>query len=510
MALDAEITSQLNQYLQLLENDIVLKVSAGSDKVSDEMLALVDELASLSTKITVEKVELTRTPSFSINRVGEDDTAVTFAGVPLGHEFTSLVLALLQVSGRAPKVDQSIINQIKNVDGEYHFETYVSLTCHNCPDVVQALNIMSVLNPNITHTMIDGAAFKEEVESKDILAVPAVYMNGESFGNGRMTIEEIISKLGVGPDVEEFSGKEPYDVLVIGGGPAGSSAAIYSARKGIRTGIVAERFGGQILDTLTIENFISVKTTEGPKLAQALEEHVKEYNIDVMNLQRAKRLEKKDLIEVELENGAILKSKSVIISTGARWRNINVPGEQEFKNKGVAYCPHCDGPLFEGKDVAVIGGGNSGIEAAIDLAGIVKHVTVLEYNSELKADDVLQKRLHSLPNVTVLKNTQTKEITGTDKVNGITYVNRETGEESNIELAGVFVQIGLVPNTDWLEGTLERNRIGEIIVDKSGATTIPGVFAAGDCTDSIHKQIIISMGSGATAALGSFDYLIRN
>lgn len=510
MALDAEIKSQLNQYLQLLENDIVLKVSTGSDKVSDEMLALVDELASLSTKITVEKVELTRTPSFSINRVGEDDTAVTFAGVPLGHEFTSLVLALLQVSGRAPKVDQSIINQIKNVDGEYHFETYVSLTCHNCPDVVQALNIMSVLNPNITHTMIDGAAFKEEVESKDILAVPAVYMNGESFGNGRMTIEEIISKLGVGPDVEEFSGKEPYDVLVVGGGPAGSSAAIYSARKGIRTGIVAERFGGQILDTLTIENFISVKTTEGPKLAQALEEHVKEYNIDVMNLQRAKRLEKKDLIEVELENGAVLKSKSVIISTGARWRNINVPGEQEFKNKGVAYCPHCDGPLFEGKDVAVIGGGNSGIEAAIDLAGIVNHVTVLEYNSELKADDVLQKRLYSLPNVTVLTNSQTKEITGTDKVNGITYVNRETGEEKHIELAGVFVQIGLVPNTDWLEGTLERNRIGEIIVDKSGATTIPGVFAAGDCTDSIHKQIIISMGSGATAALGSFDYLIRN
>ncbi|QUG42579.1 alkyl hydroperoxide reductase subunit F [Psychrobacillus sp. INOP01] len=510
MALDTEIKSQLSQYLELLENDIVLKVSVGSDKVSDEMLALVEELASLSSKITVEKVELTRTPSFSINRVGEEHTAVTFAGIPLGHEFTSLVLALLQVSGRAPKVDQSVIDQIKKITGEYHFETYVSLTCHNCPDVVQALNIMSVLNPNITHTMIDGAAFKEEVESKDILAVPAVYMNGESFGNGRMTIEEIISKLGIGPDVEEFSGKEPYDVLVIGGGPAGSSAAIYSARKGIRTGIVAERFGGQILDTLTIENFISVKTTEGPKLAQALEEHVKEYNIDVMNLQRAKRLEKKDLVEVELENGAILKSKSVIISTGARWRNINVPGEQEFKNKGVAYCPHCDGPLFEGKEVAVIGGGNSGIEAAIDLAGIVKHVTVLEYNSELKADDVLQKRLHTLPNVTVLTNSQTKEITGTDKVNGITYVNLETGEESHIELAGVFVQIGLVPNTDWLEGTLERNRIGEIIVDKSGATTIPGVFAAGDCTDSIHKQIIISMGSGATAALGSFDYLIRN
>jgi len=509
MALDAEIKSQLNQYLQLLENDIVLKVSVGTDKVSDEMLALVEELASMSSKITVEKVELPRTPSFSVTRVGEE-TGINFAGVPLGHEFTSLVLALLQVSGRAPKVDQSIIDQIKNITGEYHFETFVSLTCHNCPDVVQALNIMSVLNPNITHTMVDGAAYKEEVESKDILAVPAVYLNGESFGNGRMTIEEILSKFGTGPDVEELSGKEPYDVLVIGGGPAGSSAAIYSARKGIRTGIVAERFGGQILDTLAIENFISVKETEGPKLAQALEEHVKEYNIDIMNLQRAKRLEKKDLIEVELENGAVLKSKAVIISTGARWRNVNVPGEQEFKNKGVAYCPHCDGPLFAGKDVAVIGGGNSGIEAAIDLAGIVSHVTVLEYNSELKADEVLQKRLYSLPNVTVLTNAQTKEITGTDKVNGISYVNRETGEEKHIELAGVFVQIGLVPNTDWLEGTLERNRIGEIIIDKSGATTIPGVFAAGDCTDSAYNQIIISMGSGATAALGSFDYLIRN
>lgn len=509
MALDAEIKSQLNQYLELLENDIVLKVSAGSDKVSGEMLDLVNELASMSSKITIEKVELPRTPSFSVNRVGED-TGVTFAGVPLGHEFTSLVLALLQVSGRAPKVDQSVIDQIKKIDGEYHFETYASLTCHNCPDVVQALNIMSVLNPNITHTMIDGAAFKEEVESKDILAVPAVYLNAESFGNGRMSIEEILAKLGQGQSTEELSEKDPYDVLVIGGGPAGASAAIYAARKGIRTGIVAERFGGQILDTLSIENFISVKNTEGPKLAAALEEHVKEYDIDIMNLQRAKNVEKKELVEVELENGAVLKSKTVIISTGARWRNVNVPGEAEFKNKGVAYCPHCDGPLFAGKDVAVIGGGNSGMEAAIDLAGIVKHVTVLEFMPELKADKVLQERANSLSNVTIVTNAQTKEITGTDKVNGITYIDRETNEEHHVELAGVFVQIGLVPNTEWLEGKLERNRIGEIIVDKRGATTIPGVFAAGDCTDSAFNQIIISMGSGATAALGAFDYLIRN
>jgi len=509
MALDAEIKTQLAQYLQLLENDVVLKVSAGSDAVSNDMLALLEEIASMSPKITVERTQLTRTPCFSVNRVGED-TGIAFAGVPMGHEFTSLVLALLQVSGRPPKVDSNVIDQVKDLRGEYHFETYVSLSCHICPDVVQALNIMAVLNPGITHTMIDGAVFKSEAESKNVLAVPSVFLNGEFFESGRMSIEEILAKLGSAPDAAELAGKDPFDVLVIGGGPAGASAAIYAARKGIRTGIVAERFGGQVNDTLAIENFISIKRTEGPKLAASLEEHVKEYDVDIMKLQRAKRLEKKDLIEVELENGAVLKSKTVIISTGARWRNLGVPGEAEFKNKGVAYCPHCDGPLFVGKHVAVIGGGNSGIEAAIDLAGIVKHVTVLEFMPELKADQVLQQRLFSLPNVTVLTNVQTKEITGTDKVNGITYIERDSGAEKHIELEGVFIQIGLVPNTDWLGDTLEKTRIGEIVVDSRGATNVPGVFAAGDCTNSPYKQIIISMGSGATAALGAFDYLIRN
>jgi alkyl hydroperoxide reductase subunit F len=507
--LDADIKAQLAQYLEMMEGDVLLKVSAGSDKVSRDMLALVDELATMSSRIKIEHAELERTPSFSVNRIGED-TGVVFAGIPLGHEFTSLVLALLQVSGRAPKVDEKVIEQVKKLEGEYHFESYISLSCQNCPEVVQALNVMSVLNPNITHTMIDGAAYKEEVESKNILAVPTVYLNGEPFTNGRKSLEEILAELGSGADASEFADKDPYDVLVVGGGPAGASAAIYAARKGIRTGIVAERFGGQILDTAAIENFISVNRTEGPKLAASLEEHVKEYNIDVMNLQRAKRLEKKDLIEIELENGAVLKSKSVILSTGARWRNVGVPGEAEFRNKGVAYCPHCDGPLFAGKDVAVIGGGNSGIEAAIDLAGIVNHVTVLEFASELKADSVLQERLYSLPNVTVLKNVQSKEITGTDSVNGITYIERESGDEKHIELAGVFVQIGLVPNTDWLGDAVERNKIGEIIVDKRSATSVPGVFAAGDCTDSPYKQIIISMGSGATASLSAFDYLVRN
>ena len=506
--LEAAIKQQLDQYLQLMEGDVVLRVSAGEDKVSNEMLELVNELASMSSRISVERATLERTPSFSVNRPSEE-TGIVFAGIPLGHEFTSLVLALLQVSGRAPKVDADTIKQIQNIEGTYHFESYISLSCHNCPDVVQALNVMSVLNPNIIHTMIDGAAFKDEVEAKEIMAVPTVFLNGESFGNGRMSLEEILAKLGTGPDASAFSDKDPYDVLVVGGGPAGASAAVYAARKGIRTGIIAERFGGQVMDTMGIENFIGTAYTEGPKLVASLEEHVKEYGIDVMNLQRAKRLEKKDLVEIELENGAVLKSKSVILSTGARWRNVNVPGEAEFKNKGVAYCPHCDVPLFEGKRVAVIGGGNSGIEAAIDLAGIVKHVTVLEFAPELKADQVLQDRLHSLPNVTVITNAQTTEITGTDKVNGISYVSRETNESHHVELEGVFVQIGLVPNTDWLD-SVERNNFGEIVVDRHGATNVPGVFAAGDCTNSAYKQIIISMGSGATAALGAFDYMIRN
>lgn len=509
MILDQEIKSQLAQYLQLLEGNVVLKVSAGSDDSSTEMLALVDEISSMSSKITVEKTQLSRTPSFSVNRVGED-TGVTFAGTPLGHEFTSLILALLQVSGRSPKVEQSLIDQIKNIRGEYKFETYISLNCHNCPDVVQALNLMSILNPGITHTMIDGAVFKAEVERKDIMSVPSVYLNGEFFESGRMTVEEILAKIGNAPDASEFDNKDPYDVLVVGGGPAGASAAIYAARKGIRTGIVAERFGGQVNDTLGIENFISVKYIEGPQLVANIEQQVKEYGIDVMKSQSAKCLEKKDLIEIELENGAILRSKTVIVSTGARWRNMGVPGEVEFKNKGVAYCPHCDGPLFMKKDVAVVGGGNSGIEAAIDLAGIVRHVTVLEFAPELKADGVLQERLYNLPNVTVLKNVQTKEITGTDKVNGISYVERETGVTQHIELQGVFVQIGLVPNTDWLGDSVERTHLGEIVVNNHGATNVPGVFAAGDCTNSPYKQIIISMGSGANAALGAFDYLIRN
>ena len=509
MILDGDIKNQLDEYLKLMEGEVLIKLSLGSDSVSKEMTQLVEELAAMSPKIKVEEAKLERTPSFSISSVN-GDREVTFAGIPLGHEFTSLVLAILQVSGREPKVDENVKNRVKKIDGTYNFETYISLSCHNCPEVVQALNTMSVLNPNISHTMIDGAAFKDEVESKDIMAVPTIYLNGEFFGSGRMDIEEILGKLNLAPDKSEFENIDPFDVLVVGGGPAGSSAAIYAARKGLRTGIITDRFGGQVKDTLGIENFIGTKYIEGPKLAATLEEHVKSYDVEILYPQRAKHIQKKELIEVELENGAIIKSKSLILSTGARWRNIGVPGEAEFKNKGVAYCPHCDGPIYKGKSVAVIGGGNSGIEAAIDLAGVVEHVTVLEFLPELKADSVLQERLYSLPNVTVLKNVATKEITGTDKVNGITYTERDSGVEKHIQLQGVFVQIGLVPNTEWLGDSVERNRFGEILVDNKNETNIPGVFAAGDCTNSPYKQIIISMGSGATAALGAFDYLIRN
>lgn len=507
--LDTEIKKQLSEYLGLMEGQVLITASAGDDDASKDMLSFLEEIAAMSSSIKIKKEALSRTPSFQLSRVGQDTTGITFAGIPMGHEFTSFVLALLQTSGRAPKIEDKLINQIKKLTGKYHFETFVSLSCHNCPEVVQAFNIMSVLNPGITHTMIDGAVFQKEADARGVMAVPTVFLNGEAFASGRMTLEEILDKLGTVADITEYENKEPYDVLVIGGGPAGSSAAIYTARKGIRTGMVVDQFGGQVRDTVAIENLTGIKHTEGLELAGNLENHITSYEVDVMKGQRAKSLQKKDYIEVELENGAVLKSRTVILSTGARWRNVGVPGETEFKNKGVAYCPHCDGPMYKGKAVAVIGGGNSGIEAAIDLAGIASHVTVLEFLPELKADAVLQKRLYALPNVTVLKNVATKEITGRDKVDGITYTDRATGEIGHIPLQGVFVQIGLVPNTEWLGDTVERNRAGEIVIDKHNSTSLPGVFAAGDCTDSPYKQIIISMGSGATAALSAFDYLIR-
>lgn len=512
--LDTTLQAQLQQYLGLLESPIELTLSLDTSTASSEMRALLEQIATLSDNISLRIAEdSSRAPSFTVGKPSEA-ARIRFAGIPLGHEFTSLILALLQTSGRAPKISDEQIAQIKALEVDAVFETYISLSCQICPDVVQALNVMAVLNPRISHTMIDGALYQDEVSSRQIMAVPTVYMNGEQFGQGRLELDEILAKLdssSAAKAAEKISAKAPFDMLVVGGGPAGAAAAIYAARKGIRTGVVAERFGGQVLDTMAIENFISVPETEGPKMAAALEQHVKSYDVDIMNLQRAESLKTVgNMIEVTLANGASLTSKSVIVATGARWREMNVPGEKEYRGRGVAYCPHCDGPLFKGKRVAVIGGGNSGIEAAIDLAGVVAHVTVLEFDSQLRADAVLQKKLASLPNVDVIVSAQTTEVIGDgNKVNALVYTDRVSSESRTVALEGIFVQIGLVPNTDWLKGTVALSNRGEIEIDTRGATSVPGVFAAGDATTVPYKQIIIAMGAGATAALGAFDHLIR-
>ncbi|CAK0770578.1 alkyl hydroperoxide reductase, AhpF component [Gammaproteobacteria bacterium] len=512
--IDANLKIQLKTYLEKLVVPIELVASLDDTPKSGEMRALLEDIASLSSKVSLlDNGKDARRPSFSISRVGESPR-IRFAAIPMGHEFTSLVLALLQVSGYPPRIEPDVIEQIRALAGEFHFETYISLSCQNCPEVVQALNIMAVINPNVSHIMIDGSLFLDEVNKKQIMAVPSVYLNGQTFAQGRLGIGEILAKLDSGMVMREaakLASKEPFDVLVVGGGPAGAAAAVYAARKGLRVGVVAERFGGQVLDTMAIENLISVTHTEGPRLARALEEHVRQYEIDIMNLQRAAALvpgEKGGLHEIRLANGATLTAKAVIIATGARWREMNVPGEKKYLGRGVAYCPHCDGPLFKGKRVAVVGGGNSAIEAAIDLAGIVAHVTLLS-RSTLRADAVLQKKFFSLPNITALNNAPITEVTGDDnKVNGLVYTDRISGERRAIELEGIFVQIGLLSSSDWLKGTLDLSYQGEIVVDARCQTSLPGVFAAGDCTTVPYKQIIIAMGEGAKASLTAFDYLM--
>ena len=515
--LDDSLKTQLQQYLGLLRQPIRLIASLDESETGADMKSLLETIVGLSDKVTLDTSgHDARKPSFVVAREGETQ-GVRFAGLPLGHEFTSLVLALLWTGGHPPKVEQDVIDSIKALEGDFSFEVYMSLTCHNCPDVVQALSLMAVMNPKIRTTVIEGGAFQKEVDDRQIMAVPMVFLNGKVFASGRMSVEEIVAKLDTGAasrEASKLAAKEAFDVLIVGGGPAGAAAAVYAARKGIRVGVAAERFGGQVNDTMAIENYISVLETDGPKFAAALEAQVRHYGVDIMNLQCADKLipaGSDGLVQVQMENGATLKAKTVILSTGARWRNVNVPGEAEYKNKGVAYCPHCDGPLFKGKRTAVIGGGNSGIEAAIDLAGIVEHVTVIEFADQLKADAVLVNKLHSLPNVTVHTNAQTTEITGDGrKVNGIRFKDRASGTEHHIELEGVFVQIGLVPNTEWLKGTVDLSKFGEIVVDDKGHTNISGVFAAGDCTTVPYKQIVIAAGDGAKAALSAFDHLIRS
>jgi alkyl hydroperoxide reductase subunit F len=516
--LDANLTSQMKPHLDKLAHPIELVASLDDSAASAELMQLLTQIAELSELISVDRRDDDeRRPSFAINRVGTD-IGVRFAGLPLGHEFTSLVLALLHVGGHPPKATEDVVDQVRSLDGEYVFETYLSLSCQNCPDVVQALNAMSVLNPKVQHVAIDGSLFQREVDERQVMAVPTVYLNGEVFGQGRMSLEEIVAKLDTGAAAREaakIADKDAFDVLIVGGGPAGAASAVYAARKGIRTGIATERFGGQVLDTMGIENLISVPYIEGPQLATALEQHVHEYEVDVMKLQRATGLtpavEPGGLVQVQLENGAVLRSKTVVLSTGARWRSMSVPGEDDYRNKGVTYCPHCDGPLFKGKQVAVIGGGNSGVEAAIDLAGLVDHVTLIEFDDQLRADAVLQRKLRSMTNTTIILSALTTEVVGDGrKVTGLNYSDRTTGESRHLALEGVFVQIGLLPNTEWLEGAVELSPRGEVIIDDHGRTSVPGVFAAGDCTTVPYKQIVIALGAGSTAALSAFDHLIRS
>ncbi|MEO8809379.1 MAG: alkyl hydroperoxide reductase subunit F [Rhodanobacter sp.] len=517
--LDETLKAQLRSYLEKLTQPIELVATLDDGAKSAELDELLHEIAGLSEKISLRRDDSEpRKPSFAINRVGTD-VGVRFAGIPMGHEFTSLVLALLQVGGHPSKAAADTIEQVRNLDGDFQFETYFSLSCQNCPDVVQALNLMSVLNPRIRHVAIDGALYQDEVETRQVMSVPTVYLNGEVFDQGRMSLEQIVARLDTGAsalEAEKIKAKDAFDVLVVGGGPAGAAAAIYAARKGIRTGVAAERFGGQVLDTMGIENFISVTYTEGPKLAAALEQHVHEYEVDVMNLQRADKLVPASsatdgLVEIQLANGATLRSRTVVLSTGARWRQMGVPGENEYRNKGVAYCPHCDGPLFKGKRVAVIGGGNSGVEAAIDLAGIVAHVTLIEFDSQLRADEVLQRKLRSLPNVDIVVSALSTEVLGDgQRVSALVYRDRTSEQMHTLELEGIFVQIGLLPNTEWLKGTLELSPRGEIVIDDRGQTSLPGVFAAGDATTIPYKQIVVAMGAGTTAALSAFDHLIRS
>lgn len=516
--LDDDIKQQLTAYLERVKEPFEMVASLDGGEKSAEMRELLEEIVAARPdmiSLRLDGVDA-RKPSFTLQRKAAD-TKLRFAAIPMGHEFTSLILALLWTGGHPPKVEADTLEQIRALDADLKFEVYMSLSCHNCPDVVQALSLMAIFNPRIDVTIIDGGLYQREIEEREIMGVPTVYLNGEFFANGRMSVEEIVQKVDTGAakrDAEKLSAKAPFEVLIIGGGPAGAAAAIYAARKGIRTGVVSERFGGQVNDTMEIANYPGIPETNGPAYAAALEQHVRAYEVDIMNTQRVAELipaaEVGGLITIKLDNGGTLKSRTVILATGARWRNVNVPGEQEYKTKGVAYCPHCDGPLFKGKDVAVIGGGNSGVEAAIDLAGVVKHVTVLEFLPEMKADAVLIKKLKSLPNVTIHTNAQTTEITGAGgKVNGLRFKHRADGTDASVDLEGVFVQIGLVPNTEWLGSTVERSKFGEIVVDARGATSVPGVFAAGDCTTVPYKQIVVAAGAGSTAALSAFDYLIR-
>ncbi len=521
--LTKDILTALQGYMKDLQNDITFVVQTGKHEKRSELMEMLNQLATTSSKISVVEAdrggELRSAVSFAVQSNGID-TGITFSGVPGGHEFNSLILAVLQAGGSKLKLDESIQSMVKKVNAKLKFQVYISLSCHACPDVVQAMNQFALLNPNIEAEMIDGGVYPDLVEENNIQGVPTVFMNGEVFASGKVEIAGIIEKLSVAQpeilvtgDSAETSAPKMLlqDVTIIGGGPAGISAAIYSARKGLKVTIVADRFGGQVKDTMGIENLISVKYTTGPELTGSLVSHLDQHEVTKKEHIRVEKIENGPIKTITLSNGEVFKTRSIIIATGANWRELGVPGEKENIGNGVAYCPHCDGPFYKGKDVAVIGGGNSGVEAALDLAGIVKSVTVYEFLPELKADQVLIEQLYKRDNISVVKNAATKQILAENgKVTAIEYIDRATNEVYQQPLKGIFVQIGLVPNSTVLQGVVDLTKHGEVIINEKGATSETGIFACGDVTTVPYKQIVVAMGEGTKASLSAFDYLLMN
>lgn len=509
--LDNEIIDQLKSVFRKLKGKVELVHANSGHEKHAELIEMLEQVASTSENISLRSSETESTvPSFEIFH-DSSPTGIRFSGIPGGHEFSSLVLAILNSDHQGKLPDEGIVRRIESLKGPIHLKTYISLSCENCPEVVQSLNLMAIFREDFTHEMVDGFFFQDETEALGIQGVPSVMDGKHLVSSGKSDLPRLLDKLEEHFGTDESIPKETvdlglFDVAVIGGGPAGSSAAIYSARKGLKTVIIAERIGGQVKDTKGIENLISTPYLEGPELSDKLYKHISEYDIHVLEHRRLDQLESGKPNHLVLNSGEVLQAKSLIVATGAKWRELNIPGEKEYIGRGVAFCPHCDGPYYKGKDVAVIGGGNSGVEAAIDLAGIVKSVTVFEFLPELKADEVLVNKLKSMDNVSILTNVQTTEVVGDgDKVTGLMFKDRETNEISTHGLDGVFVQIGLLPNSDFIKDLVETNRMGEIVVDDKCRTSVKGVYAAGDVTTVPYKQIIISMGEGAKAALTAFE-----
>ncbi len=528
--IDQSILDSLRKYTASMQRPVTMVVQSGEHPKRAELLQFLSQVASVSDHLTLAEdaaSELRSPISFRLDVDGHD-SGIQFSGIPSGHEFNSLVLAILRASGTPLKLDQSLQDIIAALPGRMHFEVFVSLSCHNCPEVVQSLNQFALLNNGMSVEMIDGGLFQDLVAERDIQGVPSVYLNGELFANGKVDTAALIDKLMLAQKTtSESNGAETIhsdaqpvinqrqlplqDVVVIGGGPAGVGAAIYSARKGLNVTLIADRFGGQVKDTMGIENLIGVPSTTGTKLTNDMQAHLKDYEITLKEYLRVTEITQGDIKSITLSSGEVIKSKTIIIATGAKWRELGVPGEKENIGNGVAYCPHCDGPFFKGKDVAVIGGGNSGIEAALDLAGIVNSVTVFEFMPELKADAVLVKQAEQRANITILRNVATKQIVATNgKVSAIEYEDRATQKITQLPLHGVFVQIGLLPNSGFLKGVVELTAHGEVKINERCQTSAEGIFAAGDVTTVPYKQIVISMGEGAKASLAAFEYLLTH